>query len=292
MSTPARSKKKRIYSLNLIRPKPPANATVTHTTHSESLSLTSRLGLYHSSSNNGAPCPKRLKSLSFCSRVSSSSSSSRSSDAGSDNSISTGGVSDVEVIISRPFSASSLSGTEMCNPNIASAQNPMEYLSSITSYSLSRDEMERVWSKRSGCVDGYTMEVIRAIQSNDLGGLRAMLEQGQTMQCCNRFGESILHMACRRGFVDIVKFLVHEANVEVDIADDYGRTPMHDAFWACEPNYDLVDILVKVAPQLLFVTDKRNHTPLQYARRLHWADWNRFFKERKPILVRSLALGQ
>jgi len=32
-------------------------------------------------------------------------------------------------------------------------------------------------------------------------------------------------------------------------------------------------------PTLVLVTDARGHTPLGYARREHWEDWGKFFKE-------------
>ena len=237
-------------------------------------SLTSRLGLFQDEVDDSN---KRHKALSCGPRKSSSGSGSDCSD------------NRIQVIVSRPFSASSLSEIELDNSKIASAQNPVDYLCSITRFTLTVDEIETLHNRRSSNnQDGYTNEVIRAIQTRDVNYLRKMVQQGRSMHCCNRFGESILHMACRRGFEDVVRFLVYEANVEVAITDDYGRTPLHDAFWAAEPNFDLVEILVQTAPQLLFLRDKRNHTPLQYARRMHWADWNKFLKERKPVLIRSL----
>jgi hypothetical protein len=47
------------------------------------------------------------------------------------------------------------------------------------------------------------------------------------MNCFNRFGESLLHMDCRRGFEDTVEFLLDQPEVDVRICDDNGRTILH-----------------------------------------------------------------
>jgi hypothetical protein len=47
----------------------------------------------------------------------------------------------------------------------------------------------------------------------------------------NRNGESLLHLACRRSTVDVVKFLIDEAQVNVFVTDLCGRTCLHDICW-------------------------------------------------------------
>ena len=47
----------------------------------------------------------------------------------------------------------------------------------------------------------------------------------------NRNGESLLHLACRRSTVDVVQFLIHEAQVNMTMTDLYGRTCLHDICW-------------------------------------------------------------
>jgi hypothetical protein len=47
------------------------------------------------------------------------------------------------------------------------------------------------------------------------------------MDACNRFGESVLHMACRRGATPMVAFLMADCGLQVNISDDFGRTPLH-----------------------------------------------------------------
>jgi len=88
--------------------------------------------------------------------------------------------------------------------------------------------------------------------------------------------------------VKVVKLLVLEFHVRVDVRDDYGRTPLHDACWTTTPNFELMDVLVEaVDPRLLLAEDVRGHTPFDYARREHWNEWLQFLKDRKERLQRT-----
>lgn len=133
-------------------------------------------------------------------------------------------------------------------------------------------------------IAAYKMDLIQLIRTNDVQKLRQLHAEGQTLQCCNRFGESLMHMACRRGWTDLVKFLVTEAGVSLMVQDDYGRTPLHDACWTPEPNFALVDFLIKQVPELLILTDVRGHTPFNYVRKEHWSVWKEFLEERQDLL--------
>jgi len=136
-------------------------------------------------------------------------------------------------------------------------------------------------------INAYDMEVIRAVRSQDIDQLRSMHKAGRTLQCANRFGESLIHMACRRGFTDVVRFLVDEANVSIKVRDDYGRTPLHDACWTCEPNEELVEFLMLQCPELLLMSDKRGNAPFEYVRTEHWARWVTFLSERRGKICLS-----
>jgi ankyrin repeat protein len=106
-----------------------------------------------------------------------------------------------------------------------------------------------------------------------------MKNEGTLFQCCNPFGESLIHMACRRGSFEVVEFFTKEANVDIKCRDDFGRTPMHDACWTSNPNFELIELLVTLCPELLSLTDVRGHSPLQYIRREHWPLWLSFLEK-------------
>ena len=127
----------------------------------------------------------------------------------------------------------------------------------------------------------YSIEVVSATRDNDMSKLRELHTSGHSLYCCNRFGESLLHMACRRGFTSMVKFLIEDANVTIRRSDDCGRTPFHDALWNRECQYDIVEMLVFRDPSLLLTCDKNGHTPFAFARREHWHLWRQFLWDRR-----------
>jgi hypothetical protein len=133
-------------------------------------------------------------------------------------------------------------------------------------------------------IAAYNVELIKVFRENDVEKCRKLHNAGQSFECCNRFGESLIHMACRRGWTDLVKFLVLEAGCSLIVQDDYGRTPFHDACWTPEPNFKLVEFLMEQVPELLCVTDVRGHTPFSYVRKAHWAVWRQFLEGRTAML--------
>ena len=133
-------------------------------------------------------------------------------------------------------------------------------------------------------IEAYDKEVLSAVREKNLEKIKKFHEGGKDMQCCNRFGESVIHMACRNGLTEIVKFLVKEAKVSLYVRDDYGRTPLHDACWTVKPNFELMDFLILQAPELLSLSDVRGHIPLAYVRKNHWSQWVEFLSQRSSLL--------
>jgi hypothetical protein len=128
-------------------------------------------------------------------------------------------------------------------------------------------------------VEAYDMQVVKAVRTQDVATLRQLLESGRSLQCGNKFGESIVHTACRKGSLAVLQFLLQEADVSCRVICDYGRTPLHDACWTSEkPNFELMDLLLTACPDLLHVQDARGFLPLAYVRQAHWDDWCRYLK--------------
>jgi len=130
-------------------------------------------------------------------------------------------------------------------------------------------------------IASYTVEALEAVRERNTKSIRELYLKRKSLECCNRFGESLLHNACRRGFTDIVDIFIKEAEVPVRVRDDYGRTPFHDACWNREPAFEIMDLLMKKDPYQLFLSDKRGFTPFDYARREHWGLWRSFLYERR-----------
>jgi len=122
-------------------------------------------------------------------------------------------------------------------------------------------------------IKAYDMQVVKAVRDQDLERLRLLIKSGHTLQCGNKFGESIVHTACRRASPTVLKFLLSEANVNCRVCCDSGRTPAHDACWTSQTNFDVMDLLIDTCPDLLHVTDSRGFAPLAYVTKEHWQAW-------------------
>lgn len=133
-------------------------------------------------------------------------------------------------------------------------------------------------------IEAYTLGTLKAARCAKINELRRLHAMGVSFDCCNRFGESLVSLVCRKGHADALRFLVQEAGVSLLLRDDFGRTVLHDAFWTTEPEFELVAFLLQEVPDFLFVKDVRGHTPLDYVRREHWNLWTSFLKERKHLL--------
>lgn len=134
-------------------------------------------------------------------------------------------------------------------------------------------------------VNAYAHDVLTAIRTRDIEKLREFHESGRPLKCSNTFGESLLHLACRRGFFEVASFLIKEARVTVRVCDDYGRTPLHDACWTCEPNFELLELIITACPELLHMSDKRGNTPLEYARPEQWQAYKEFLSEHQDMFM-------
>jgi len=134
-------------------------------------------------------------------------------------------------------------------------------------------------------MDAYTMAKTVAVKSDNVQALTDMHNNGELLQCCNQFGESILHSACRHGSLKSLQFLVETAKVSLNVMDDYGRNPLHDACWTSTPQWDIINILLENCPDLFLAADKRGFTPLQYARKEHWNDWKTFLEKHEEKLL-------
>jgi Ankyrin repeats (3 copies) len=137
-------------------------------------------------------------------------------------------------------------------------------------------------------IAAHSLETTLAARQGDLAYLKFCFKEGKSLQCCNIHGESIVHIVCRRGWDNILEFLVEQAGVTPMVRDDVGRTPLHDAAWTGNPNFKLVKILLEQFPQMIHVKDTRNHTPLSYIPRQQWGAWCSFLRENQDLLLKAV----
>ena len=45
----------------------------------------------------------------------------------------------------------------------------------------------------------YDRDIADAVRTGDLDAVKKHVAEGKTLQCCNKFSESVVHIVCRRG---------------------------------------------------------------------------------------------
>eukprot|EP00904_Undaria_pinnatifida_P003800 jgi/Undpi1/13420/HiC_scaffold_8.g03079.m1 len=82
------------------------------------------------------------------------------------------------------------------------------------------------------------------VRKGDVEGLRAAVAAGRGMDASNKFGESLVHIACRRGNIDVLQFLLANGGT-LTCCDDLGRFPLHEVCWAVQPRFDIVRLFLE-----------------------------------------------
>jgi hypothetical protein len=169
-------------------------------------------------------------------------------------------------------------------------QSPAEYALSIFkdngfhAEKVVEDAKAKFQTPTPQMIQAYTLEVTQAVRDGDLAKVEELYEQGAFLDCCNRFGNRLVHIACRRQHENIVQYLLEEVKVSIHVVDELNRTPLHDACWTSEPNFGIVELLLRFAPEHMLVPDSRGHTPFDYARKAHHGKWIQFLSKRKSML--------
>ena len=128
----------------------------------------------------------------------------------------------------------------------------------------------------------YGTDILDAIRKTNVSRLSALLRSGVSPNPCNKFGECILSMSCKRSTPDLVRAQI-EAGASVRVADDFGRTPLHHAAWAGTPNFDIVGMLLDKDKSMLRVKDRGGRTPLEYLIPAKWEAWTNFLIRWKEV---------
>jgi hypothetical protein len=132
----------------------------------------------------------------------------------------------------------------------------------------------------------YQTHLIQMLQSKDPStteALRQALSSGISPNACNAFGESLVHMMSRRGDAKGLQILI-DNGCNLQVADDYGRTPLHDCCWAADPAFEVADIILAADPRLFYMADLRGSVPLSYVRKEYWPLWIDYLESKKDIL--------
>jgi ankyrin repeat protein len=136
----------------------------------------------------------------------------------------------------------------------------------------------------------YDTDLVRAVRDQDLSTLKNRLATVPSLHAGNKFGETILHASCRRAAYSIVQFLLTDGAHPVRVCCDYGRTVLHDAAWTCTPDFAVIDLLLDVCPDLLYVCDRRGYTALDYIPKDQYGPWCDYLAARTAERLRPAML--
>ena len=115
------------------------------------------------------------------------------------------------------------------------------------------------------------------------------------LQARNQFGENLVHIACRMGLSwDVLKFLVKDAKVPLNVRDRFGRTPLHNACMSSLPNFDNIDYVIKYAPRLVLFEDDDGKIPFELIPSRCFERWTRFLSEKSVFksLCKDLSMHE
>lgn len=107
---------------------------------------------------------------------------------------------------------------------------------------------------------------------DQVGPLRDILSCGISLNACNIHGETLMHKACRLGYHHILEVFI-DLGAELRVCDAQGRTLMHDCCFGTRPSFQTFSLLMRHAPDLLFMADVRGACPLDYVRKDHYDFW-------------------
>lgn len=144
-------------------------------------------------------------------------------------------------------------------------------------------------------IAAYSRDLLTTVRQKDMPKLQRLHAEGKLQNACNPFGESLLHLACRKGLTEVVEFLCGQTDgpqLSLFVHDDYGRTVMHDACWTVRPQWPLVEFLLEHAPQLLACADVRGHIPLNYVPKDDWSVWMDFLVQRQGKIKQWILSAQ
>jgi Ankyrin repeats (many copies) len=108
--------------------------------------------------------------------------------------------------------------------------NPIQYLEHLFTRHGVRLSRRRFSMPKSAIprpsleeIEAYSMETAAAVRNGDLAKLKELYyEKGFSLSACNRFGESLLHVCCRRGHAKMIEFMIQEANVSAQEGRDFS----------------------------------------------------------------------
>jgi ankyrin repeat protein len=102
----------------------------------------------------------------------------------------------------------------------------------------------------------YHAYIVDLVKDGKVDTLRKLLSTGLSSNPANVHGEGLINLVCRLGNSAILKVMI-DAGCDVQVSDDYGRTPLHDVCCATQPSCTLL-FHMKISYILPSIHDSNN----------------------------------
>jgi len=140
------------------------------------------------------------------------------------------------------------------------------------------------------------IELLKALRGDDLEKLRSLMndkEKRYDIHARNKFGENLVHMACRMALsLNVLRFLVEDAKVNMNVRDRFGRTPLHNACMSINPNFDNIAYIFNYAPKLTVFEDDKSKIPFELIPQRCFSRWTRFLSEKSHLPTLCMELSK
>jgi len=135
--------------------------------------------------------------------------------------------------------------------------------------------------------EGNDKELIRTVKKN---GTLCLFQYASSR---GDDGETLIHIICRYcRKPDTLRIFLEETGVDIRVADEYGRTPLHYACWRgdkdssnLEPCFQMIDDIMtsREMVNMFLYSDIHGSVPLSYVPRHHWGKWIQYLSSKKDI---------
>jgi hypothetical protein len=110
-------------------------------------------------------------------------------------------------------------------------------------------------------------------------------------------GRTLIHELCRRNDISLfnVVFECYQKTTStttaslrhplVQVCDHYGRTPLHDVCASMNPSFEIVNVLFRHDPNLIFMADCNGILPLECIPNHTWSLWIQYLHEMLPVYL-------
>jgi hypothetical protein len=186
---------------------------------------------------------------------------------------------------SQPTAASSPHDDAVTTMVVKSTVSPQDYVDAMIyalGYSTKRyNTLETAYYNRTTPLQqaSFRSHMLNLVKMGNARELKAHLQCGLSPNPANVYGESLVHKVCRLGRSRLLQALLDDCHVDVRVADEHGRTPLHDA---CAANsIECFELICDKDLRLLYMADHLNMVPLQFVPKTAWMDWILFLDAKK-----------